>query len=150
MKAFERITNKNVLAQIVVMPFFYRLSYSWVLERELTGHWCSFSTLVYLKSQTVSCVDSRELLNDSHRFLLAASEGLCRQTWHLCSTFCGLTNIKTASGVASVVVTEIVVKSPPCNFKSTDVILWETERQSLVSRTKNEVKQPNAEVPILY
>lgn len=106
--------------------------------------------LGYLKSQTVSRVDSWELLNGSCSFLLAAAEGLCRQIWHLRSTFCDLTIIKTASDIASVVVAEIVVKSPPCNFKSTDVILWETERQPLVSHTKNEVEQPNAEVPQHY
>lgn len=63
--------------------------------------------------------------------------------------FCGLSIIKTAFVIASVVVAEILVKSPPCTIKSSDVILWETGLRLLVSATKNELEQPNADVPQL-
>lgn len=121
----------------------------YITESEYRGHPRSFSMLVLLQPQTVSYVHSWELLNSSHSFLLLAMEGLCRQTWHLCKRFCGLTIIKTAFVIASVVVARIV-KSPPCTIKRSDVILWETGLQLLVSPTKNEAEKPNAKVDHLF
>lgn len=75
---------------------------------------------VELNPQTDFCVLNWELLSISHSFLLLAVEDLRRQAWN---HYYLLTIINTASVIASVVVSEIAVKSPPCTIKSSDVIL---------------------------